>query len=93
MDCLPSINLGHSSDAPASQSRILVAVSPTINRALDQATLSTQRHVQFGQRPANGIALGFVDQSVAFVTVLVAASSRIDAVIGLELLAEVVDVD
>lgn len=81
-------NLRHSSDTPAAQARILVAVSPTINRSLDQSSLSAQRRVQLREGPTNRIALGFVDQPIPPVLFFAATSSGIDTVLSLEILRQ-----
>lgn len=81
---LPLIQPGHSFHAPAAQLVVLVAVAPAVDGALDQTALSTQRRVELCQCPAHGVALGFVDESVAFVLVFAAAGSWVDAVFRLE---------
>jgi hypothetical protein len=45
------------------------------------------------QCPSDCVALGFVVQAVAFVLVFGAASARVHAVLGLEVLRKLVDVD
>lgn len=71
----------------------MVAIPPAIDGSLDEPTLASQLGVQFSQRPANGIAFGLVDQPVSPVLVFAAACSWVDAVLGLEFLAQVVHVD
>ena len=46
LNCLAVVDLGHPSDAPTSQPRVLVTVPPAVDGPLDQATLSTEARVQ-----------------------------------------------
>jgi len=41
LDGLPVVNLGHSPNTSATQSRILIAISPAVNGSLDQTSLSS----------------------------------------------------
>lgn len=45
---LTVVDLGHSTHTSTSQSRILVAVSPAVNRSLDQSSLPAETGVEFG---------------------------------------------
>lgn len=90
---LPIVNLGHSSDSTTSQSRVLVAVAPTIHSSLDQSSFSTKTWIEFCQGPADCIALSLVHQTIASVLVLATACSWIDAVLSLEFWAECVNID
>lgn len=71
----------------------MVAVSPAVDRTLNETSLSPETRVELSQSPADRVAFAFVVQPVAFVLILWAASSRIDAVLGLEVLRELIDVD
>lgn len=86
-------HLGHAANASTSQTRILVAVAPAVDCALDQASLSAERRVELGQCPAHRVALRLVLQPVSAVLVLRAASARVDAVLRLEVARELVRVD
>lgn len=91
--CFPVVDLGHPSHSPTPQTRVLIAVPPAVNRALDQATLAAQAWVQLSERPADRVALSLVVQTISLILILVAAGARIDTVLGLELLRKLVDVD
>lgn len=91
--CLSVGDFGHSPHSSAPQSRILVAVPPTVYCSLNQAPLSSQAGVQLGKRPAYGVALGLIMQTVAFILVLVAARAGVDTVLGLEVLGKFFDID
>ena len=71
----------------------MIAVAPAVDGSLNQATLAAQTRVQLRKCPANGVALGFVMQSVALVLVLVAASTGVNAVLRFEILSKFIDVD
>lgn len=71
----------------------MVAVPPAVDRSLDQATLSSQRRVEIRESPAHRVTLGLVDQPVPPVLVLAATGARVDTVLRLEFLVEVVHVD
>jgi len=90
---LAVVDLGHSSNASAPQSWVLVAVTPTVHSSLDQTSLSTQARIQLGQGPTNSVALGLVDQAVSTVLILAAARSGVDAVLSLEFWAQSVNID
>lgn len=85
---LSSINLSHTANPSAAQSRVLIAVAPAIDSTLDQSTLSPQRGIQLGQRPADSVAFCLVDQSVPAILVFTAAGPRVHAVLGFEFLRE-----
>jgi hypothetical protein len=86
-------HLRHPSYASTPQARVLVAVSPAVDRSLDEAALSAQARVQLCQRPANGVALGFVVQTIPLVLVFGAACAWVHAILGLEVLWQFVDID
>jgi hypothetical protein len=85
---LSIVDFSHSSNASASQSRVLVAVSPAVDGSLNQTSLSTKAGVQLSQSPANGIALSLVNQTVSSVLILAATSTRINAVLCLKFWAQ-----
>jgi hypothetical protein len=87
------VHLGLPSDTTASQSWILVAVPPTVDRPLNQTALASQTRVQFRQSPTNLIAIGFVSKSVSLVLLLRDTSSGIDTVLGFELLRQGIGID
>jgi hypothetical protein len=90
---LSVVDLCHSPDSSASKTGILVAVSPAINRTLDQATLATKAGVQLRQSPSDRVALALIMKTIALVLIFGAASTRVNAVFGLELLRKTADVD
>jgi hypothetical protein len=71
----------------------LVAVAPAVHGALDEAALSAEARVELCKCPSHGVALSLVVEAVALVLVLVAARAGVDAVLRLELLGKLVDVD
>lgn len=85
---LSSINLRHTTDPSAAQSRVLIAIAPAIDSTLNQTTLSSQSGIQICQRPADGIAFCFVDQSVPAILVFTATGARVHAVLRFEFLRE-----
>ena len=87
------VDLGHPSDTSTPQSRVLVAVAPTVHSSLNQPSLSTQARVQLCKSPSNSIAFGLVYQSIPPVLVFAAASSGVDTVLGLELWAQSINID
>lgn len=91
--CFPVVDLGHPSHSPTPQTRVLVAVPPTIDRALDQATLSAQARIQLGEGPSDRVAFSLVVEAISLVLILMAAGTRVNAVFGLELLRKFVDID
>lgn len=93
LNCLPVVHLGHSPHSSTPQSRILVAVPPTVDCSLDQTSLTSQARIQLCQCPTYGVALGLVMKSVSFVLVLVAACTGIDAILCLEILWQIVYTD
>lgn len=90
---LAIVDLGLAADSSTAQTRVLVAIAPAIDGALDESALTAQRGVQFGKCPAHGVALSLVDKSVTAVLVFVAAGAWVDAVLRFEVLAESVHVD
>lgn len=87
------VDLRHASDSPRSVFRIRVRVSPAIDCALDEPALTAKTWVQLGKSPAHGVAVSFVGESVAAVCALLAAGAWVDAVLVLEISAQLVDVD
>jgi hypothetical protein len=92
-DRLTGVHLRLSPHATTPQSRILVAVTPAVNGPLNQAALASQAGVQLRERPTDGIAFSLVMQTVSLVLIFAAACTRVDAVLGLEVLGKFVDVD
>lgn len=90
---LAIVELGHSSNTSATQSRILIAVSPAVHSSLDQSSLATEAWVELSQSPSHRVTLSLVNQAVTAVLVLAAAGTRIDAVLGLELGAQAIDIN
>jgi hypothetical protein len=82
---LAIVHLGHATDPSTSQSWVLVAVAPAVDCALDQSSLSAQAGVELRQGPSDRVALRLVLQPIAAVLVLRAASTRVHAVLVLEL--------
>lgn len=93
VDELARVDLGHAPHATRAQSRVLVAVAPAVDGALDEAALGAQTGVELCQGPADRVALALVDEPVAAVLILAAAGARVHAVLRLEFGAERVDVD
>jgi hypothetical protein len=93
LNCFAVVDLGHSSYTSAPQSWVLVAVAPTVNSSLNQTSLSTKARIQLGQSPTNSVAFSLVDQAVSTVLVLAAASSGVNAVLGLEFRAQSINID
>lgn len=89
----PGSHLRHASNTPAPQTRILVAVAPTVHCTLNEAALSTKARVELSKCPAYSVALGLIMQAIALVLILGAASTRIDAVLCLEVCRKLVDVN
>jgi len=58
----------------------LIAVSPAVDRALDQTSLLSEVRVELCERPANLVALALIVQTVAFVFVLLTARARVHAI-------------
>lgn len=92
-DGFPVVDLGHPPDASASQARVLVAVAPAVDRALDETSFASKARVQFSQRPADRVAFCLVDKTVSSVLLLAAAGTGVDAVLRLEVVAEVLHID
>lgn len=90
---LAVIDFGHSSNSSASQSGILIAIPPAVNRSLNETSLSTKTSVQFSQCPTNGVALSLIHQSIPSVLLLAATSTRIDAIFRLEFWVELINID
>jgi hypothetical protein len=90
---LSIVNLGHSADTTTPQSRVLVAVTPTVHSSLDQPPLSTKTRIELSQGPTNCVTLRLIHEAIAPVLVLAAASSWIDAVFRLEFRTESINID
>lgn len=71
----------------------MVAVSPAVNRSLNEASFASQARVELCQRPADRVTLSLVMQTVAFVLVLGAACAGVNAVLRLEVLGKFFDID
>lgn len=87
------VNLRHPPHSSAAESRVLVAVSPAVHGALDEAAFATEARVELSQRPSDRVALGFVVQPVSLVLVLGAARPRVHAVFRFEVGREAIHVD
>jgi hypothetical protein len=85
LNCFAVAHFCHPSNTSAPQSRVLIAVPPTVNGSLDQTSLAAKTGVQLGQSPSDSVALCFVDQTISTILVLAAASSGVNAILGLEL--------
>jgi hypothetical protein len=85
-------HLRHSPHSTTAQPRILVAVAPAVDGALDEAALSSQARIQLCEGPTHGVALGLVVQAVALVLVFGTACSGVDAVLCLELRRKILQV-
>lgn len=85
LDLLARVDLGHAADSATPQTRVLVAVAPAVDCALDQTSLAAKAGVEFSKSPSNSVALSLVDQAIAAILVFATASARVDAVLGLEL--------
>jgi hypothetical protein len=90
---LPVVELGHAPNSPAAQPGILVAISPTIHRSLNQASLPSETRIQLGQGPSDGVAFGFINEPIPAVLVLIATRSWINAVFRLEFGGQLLHVD
>jgi len=86
-------DFGHSPHSSTPQSRVLVAVSPTIDCTLNESSFSAQTRIEFGQRPPHRVTFGLVDQTISSVLFLVAACAWIHAVLGLEFRAQGLNID
>lgn len=93
LNSLSIVDLGHSSNATRPQSRILIAVSPTVNRTLNQSSLAAKTWIQLRQGPSDRVALSLVNQPVSAILVLAAASSGVHAVFRLEFRAQSINID
>lgn len=92
LSLLSVVHLSQASHATAPKFRVRVAVAPAVHGSLDQASLATKRHVEMGQSPANPVAVRLVHQTVAPVLILGAACPRVNAVLLLELLRQLLRV-
>lgn len=89
---LSVVHLCHAADSSTSQAGVLVAVPPTVDRSLDETSLTPKRGVQLCEGPTNRVALGLVLQAVAAVLILRAARPRINTVLRLEFCGEFIRV-
>lgn len=92
LDVLSVVHLRHPPHTSTSQPWILIAVSPTIHSSLDQASLLTKWWVQLCQGPSDCIAFRLILQPVAPIVLLRTAGPRINTVLGLEILGELIRV-
>ncbi len=87
------VDFGHSPDSSATQSWILVAISPAIHCSLDQPSLPSQARVQVSECPAHRIALGLVDKAIATVLILLATRTGVHAILRFEFCSQAIDID
>jgi len=90
---LARVDLGHPAHAARPQARVLVAVPPAVDGALDQASLAAQTWVELCQGPPDGVAFALVHQSITPVLILAAARPGVDAVLRLEFGGQRVNID
>jgi hypothetical protein len=93
LNLLAVVHLGHAANSSTSKARVLVAVSPAVNRSLDQAPLAAQGRVELRQSPSDAIAISLVHQSVSAILILGAASSRVDAILLLKLGGQLIGIN
>lgn len=93
LDRLSGRHLCHATNPSASQSNVLVAVTPAVNGSLDQSTLATQRHIQLSESPSYTVTVRFVHKAVTSVLFLWTACARINTVFLLEFGRKLVRVD
>ena len=91
--CLSVVHFSHPPHSSTPEAWILVAVTPAVDSPLNQATLTTQARVELRQGPTDGVAFRLVVQAITFVLLFVATCARVDAVLGLEVLRKLIDVD
>lgn len=91
--CLSCGHLRLAPDATTPKARVLVAVSPAVDSALNETALAPQAGVQLCQCPSNSVAFSLVVQTVALVRVLRAARAGVNAVLSLEVRRKLIDVD
>jgi hypothetical protein len=82
----PTGDLCHPPHSSTPQSRILVAIPPTVYCSLNETTLASQTWIQLSQRPTHSIAFSLIVQPIALVLILWAACSWIHAILSLEVL-------
>lgn len=92
-NCLTVRDFRHPPDAATAQPRVLVAVAPAVDGSLDETALSPKAWIQLCERPSYRVAFRLVVQAVALILVLGAACARVDAVLTLELLGQLIDID
>jgi len=85
---LPTANLRHPPYSSTPKARILIAVTPAIDRPLNQPALSPQTWIKLSQCPSHGVTLSLIVQPVALVLVFGATGPRVHAVFSLEFLRE-----
>ena len=93
LDLLSVVHLGHPAHSSASESRILITVSPAVYRSLNQSSLATEGHVQLSKSPTNTVAVRLIHQTVSTILILGAAGSRINTILLFELRAELFNID
>lgn len=84
------VHLGHAADAAASKLWILVAVTPAVNGSLDETPLAPERRVELRKRPAHRVAFGLILQTIAPILLLGAASPRVNTVLRLEIVGQLI---
>ena len=87
------MKLRHPSHPSASESWVLVAITPTIDCALDQAALLSKRRIQLRECPAYCIALALIGKAIALVLILGTTRSRIYTIGRFKFLAQLCCVD
>lgn len=89
----PGIHLGHSANASTPQPSVRVTVPPTVDGALNEATLFAQWRIQLSQCPTHSITFRFIRETVAAIMLSVHACSWVYAIRVFEFLAERIRVD
>lgn len=60
LNSLAIVHLRHPTNASTSQSGVLVAVAPAVDRSLNKSSLAAKTRVKLGQRPSDGITLRLI---------------------------------
>lgn len=90
---LSVVHLGHTAHSSASESGILVAVSPAVDRSLNQSSLASKGNIQLGKCPSDSVAVRLIHEAVSAILILGAARPRINTVLLFELGGEIINVD
>lgn len=93
LDLLAVVHLGHPANSSTSKSWVLVAVSPTVDCSLNQASFASQRRVKLRQSPTDAVAVSLIHQTVSTILVLRAAGSWVNAILLLELGRQLIGID